>query len=159
MLDKDVMKYKTPYNSFTLIELIISVSVLLIISSVLVLKVNPTDSRKKARDNTRLINTAEIDRAINEYLLDNTSYPGLPNTLYKSTNINWIPSSLSKYITVLPIDPLNKDTNFYYYMHNGNSYEINATLEYFSDLMTSDNGNQNSVYEVGNNLTIISGSN
>jgi len=153
------MKFKIHYNSnkaFTLVELVVSISALLLISSVLLLNVNPGESKKKSRDNKRLLDISEIERSINEYMLDNNSYPGVPNVLYKSTNINWIPSSLSKYISVLPIDPLNTSDNYYYYINNGNSYEITARLEYFSDLMANDNGNQQNTYEVGNNLNLIS---
>lgn len=141
---------------FTLIELLISVGVLLIISSVLFISFRPDESKKKARDNVRLANIADIERVVNEYMLDNRTYPGDPNVLYKSTSVNWIPSPLSKYTSKIPVDPLNNGTYFYYYMHDGSTYEVVAILEYFTNLMTGDNGNQLEAYEVGNNLNLIS---
>jgi hypothetical protein len=115
----------------------------------------PNESKQKARDNVRLANIADIERVVNEYMLDNKSYPGEPNVLYQSNQVNWIPSPLSQYISKIPVDPLNSDTYFYYYIHDGSTYEIVAALEYFTSLMTGDNGNQLDAYEVGTNLNLL----
>lgn len=155
------MKLKTHFNTnfsnigFTLIELLISVGIMLILSSMLFITFRPGESKQKARDNVRLANIADIERVVNEYMLDTKTYPGEPNILYQSTQVNWIPSPLSSYISKIPVDPINSDNHFYYYIHDGSTYEIVATLEYFTNLMTGDNGNQASAYEVGNNLNLL----
>lgn len=140
-------------KGFTLLELVLSVTLIAVLLSAVILKFNPITNRKKAFDVQRLSNIAEIERVINESFLDTGGYPGQPNVLYSSNSINWIPvTNLEKYITVLPKDPGDK---VYYYMQDGKSYEINASLEYFTDLMQKDEGNNDSRYEVGNNLFIL----
>jgi len=156
------MKFKIPFSmdkskfGFTLIELVIVVSVISILSSILFINFRPSENKQKARDNVRLSDIAEIERVLNEYLLDNNAYPGLPNTLYVSNVVNWIPvTDMNNYISHLSVDPLNKDNHFYYYMHDETSYEVDAVLEFFTDLMHKDNGDSSIRYEVGNNLNLI----
>lgn len=144
-------------HGFTLIELVIVVSVISILSAVLFIDFSPSENKQKSRDTVRLSDVAAVERVVNEYLLDNSTYPGLPNTLYISNTVNWIPiQDLNKYISHLPVDPINKNNNVYYYMHDGKSYEINAVLEFFTDIMQKDNGDTAIRYEVGNNLNLIS---
>ena len=150
-------KYKEPLvNSFTFIELIVVASVVSTLAITLFMNLYPLENKQKFRDNSRLANIAEIERVVNEYFLDYGNYPGDPDILYVSDFTNWIPiSDVTEYISRLPIDPLNKNTSKYYYIHNNDSYEINATLEFFTDMMQKDNGDSSQKYEVGNNLTLI----
>ena len=69
----------------------------------------------------------------------------------------WITADFSGYTSRLPIDPVNVDPQRYYYIHNGSGYELNAVLEVLEfDLNTSDGGDDDARYELGNNLTLIS---
>jgi hypothetical protein len=108
-----------------------------------------------------------LDRAITEYKVDEGSYPDTVDTLRTSTVLpagstaltnvrtGWIAQNLSAYASRLPIDPINDATYFYSYYHDADTYELNARLEYNFDLMTSDGGNDPNLYEVGNNLGLI----
>ena len=128
-------------------------ALIVFLSSVLVLQFNPSQKKQQGRDNVRISNVIEIERVINEYFLDNYKYPGDANKLYQSNGTNWIPvTNLTKYAPFLPTDP---DNNKYYYMHDGRSYEINSTFEFYKDKMKNDNGNNINVYETGTNLNLI----
>jgi hypothetical protein len=57
---------------------------------------------------------------------------------------------------MMPIDPINDPTYYYSYFQNGSGYELNARLEFSPDLMQNDGGNDPDMYEIGNNLLLIS---
>ncbi|HLB51967.1 hypothetical protein A3F07_03285 [candidate division WWE3 bacterium RIFCSPHIGHO2_12_FULL_38_15] len=167
-----VLKFEFPqnYNSkgVTLIELIIVATIAILLSGFILGHFNPSGQNAKARDNKRLAEAEHLDRAINEYLLNNGVYPGAANTLRTSTTLpagnsgplenpqqGWIDADLSANITKLPIDPLNDSSYFYSFMHNDNGYELNVRLEILTEYSTDDGGNDTEVYEIGNNLNII----
>lgn len=172
------MVLKTPSNKgfyacaretkgFTLIELVIATSLILLFLSGTILIVHPVEQLKKARDNKRIGDLSLIDRAITEYKVDYGVYPDAANALRTSTTLpqgnssltsptsGWIKQNLSAYTTKLPIDPINDETYFYKYIQNGSTYELNAKLEYYVEQATSDGGDGATVYELGNNLTLI----
>jgi len=157
-------------RGMTLIELIIvsGIIMLLVLSSFLLIK--PHEFRDKARDEKRISDVATLDRAVNEFFIDNERYPDSSDVLRESTSLpsssdgplesvveGWIAQNLSRYISKLPTDPINDAQYFYSYQHNTTSYEINARLEYYSEyeLNSYDGGNDDSVYEFGNDLTIL----
>ena len=152
----------------TLLELVAVVAILLILTTALVFFINPSEQMKKARDKQRLSDMSTIDRAINEFLLDNKRYPDQEEILRISTslppgssdlarsNLGWIHDNMSKYISNLPIDPLNNDEYYYSYFHDLTGYEINAKLEILNNEMINDGGNDPNMYELGNNLNLIS---
>ncbi|HNU76237.1 MAG TPA: type II secretion system protein [bacterium] len=154
-------------KGFTFVELMVVVALLLIVTTLVTVLVHPLDQLKKGRDNQRLSDINLLDRAINEYLLDNSRYPDQINVLRSSnalpsgssdlsnSNPGWIYENLSSYTERLPIDPTNDSEFFYSYIHNETSYEINAKLEYFTEMMVDDGGNSDEFYEVGNNLNLI----
>lgn len=131
------------------------------------LSVNPVEKKREARDNKRITDLTTLDRAINEYVLDNGFYPDTINTLRSSNSLavddtdisssseGWINANLSAYTSRLPLDPINDETYRYYYIHNGSGYELNAVLEILSE-GESDGGNDALRFELGNNLTLIS---
>lgn len=155
-------------QGFTLIEFLVTVAVMLIFFTIAVLIINPAQERAKARDNKRLSDMALIDRVINEYLLDHGAYPDAEDTLRNSTALpdaqtlgldnsssGWIDQNLAKYTARLPIDPLNNATYKYEYIHDTSSYEINCRLEELTSYLESDSGDNDSKYELGNNLVLI----
>lgn len=155
-------------RGFTFIELVVVIAILLIIFTLVTVLVHPLDQLKKGRDNQRLSDVNILDRVMSDYLLDNYRYPDQINVLRSSnvlptgssdltnSNSGWIYENLSSYTERLPIDPKNDSDFFYTYIHNETSYEINAKLEYFTELMLEDGGNSEEFYEVGNNLNLIS---
>ena len=162
------MVSKIPCNKgFTLIELVIATSLILLFLTATVLIVRPVEQLKKARDNKRISDLSLIDRVITEYKVDYGSYPDTTDTLRTSTTLpqgnssltnstsGWIKQNLSAYTTKIPIDPINDETYYYKYIQNGFTYELNAKLEYNFEQATSDGGGDTTMYEIGNNLTLI----
>ncbi len=167
MVSKILFKIKNS-NGFTILELLVVVAVMFLLFSALLILVNPTELKERSRDEKRVSDLSVIDRAIVEYKVDNGTLPDDADTLRTSlvlptgsTDLSnaatgWISENLSTYLTKLPIDPLNESTYFYSYMHDGDTYEINATFEFDFDTTTDDGGNDPTVYELGDNLTLIS---
>ena len=153
---------------FTIIEVVIVTGLIILLASLLIINVDPVGSKKKSRDEKRMSDVSTIDRAISEFVADKKRYPDQSNILRQSTILpagssqltssksGWIQEDLSSYSSLLPIDPLNDDLYHYYYIHNLNSYEVNAKLEILTTEMINDGGNDDSFYEIGNNLNLIS---
>ncbi len=151
----------------TIIELVAVITLLLILTTLVVIFVDPVGHMKKSRDEKRLSDLSVIDRVISEFVLDNKRYPDqeilrksntLPagSTDVAHANLGWIYDDLSAYNSMLPTDPLNDGDYYYSYFHNSTGYEINARLEILTDEMLNDGGNDLNLYEVGNNLNLIS---
>jgi type II secretory pathway pseudopilin PulG len=155
-------------KGFTIVELLVVISIIMILITTTILLINPAEQYKKARDEKRLSDLTVLDRLINEYKIDNERYPDLENVLrvsttlppgnsgpHSSTQQGWITGNFSGYSATLPIDPLNNSDFYYSYMHTGFAYELNARLEYFTKLAEDDGGNNPSIYEIGDDLTIL----
>lgn len=155
-------------KGFTLFEMVLALSVFAIMTSLIILYVNPEEKRKIARDNLRISDAMLIDRLINEYRLDNGSYPDVVTLLRDSRTLptggisidnstsGWIDADFSKYNSRLPIDPINSVDYFYSYYHSVTGYELNVILEQQTELMAEDGGNDPNRYEIGNDLSLIS---
>ncbi len=130
--------------------------------------VDPVSLKKRGRDNKRISDMSVLERIIAEYLLDTGSYPDILDTTRNSSVLptgnagplfsssdGWIDQNLSVYEVKLPVDPLNDATYNYKYRHTASGFEINTVLEYYTDKSSEDGGNDDSVYEVGNDLTIF----
>ncbi len=88
----------------------------------------------------------------------------VPNSIRAVDGLGWIKIDFSQTsggsaLTNLPIDPVNSGTNYYTFVSNqtNTTYEINTKLESTkyssggsSDKETPDGGNNNALYEVGN---------
>lgn len=155
-------------SGVTMVEFLIVSGILLLLFFVVLLSLNPLILNQRNRDNKRLSDIATLERAVNEFYVDTGSYPDSASVLRVSTSLpegnlgpyekisgGWIKADLSKYISELPIDPLNNSSYFYSYKHTNDGYEIDARLEINPDLSKTDGGNNQNVYEVGNKLTII----
>ena len=154
-------------RGFTIIELTVVISLIIIVTVATLVFVNPTTNLAKSRDNKRLSDLETLDRVINEYRIDNGAYPDALGILRTSTSLpagatslqsssaGWIEENLSVYTSKLPTDPKNNATYYYSYKHDITSYEINAVLEYYVVKSQNDGGNDTGKYEIGNNLTII----
>jgi len=84
------------YAGFTLVELLVVISVLGIISVVAVMLINPQTQFNKAHDGTRKSHMAQIQAALEFYRGDNNYYP---------PSLSLLTSGSPKYIDSLPIDP------------------------------------------------------
>lgn len=152
----------------TLVELVAVIGIIGVLILAVLIIVNPMEILARGRDERRFTDMSVLDRAVNEYKIDAKSFPDVADTTRISTTLpsgnsgplvdptdGWIDVNLSQYVTKLPVDPINDDTYRYFYRHTQYSYELNAVLEYYVDEMVSDNGDDDSVYELGNDLTIL----
>ena len=152
----------------TMVEILVVLAILMILITASTIILNPVEKKARARDNKRFSDINTLDRMINEYLIDNGSYPDLENTLRESDTLptgnisvdnasdGWIDTDLSEYHSRLPTDPINDAIYKYYYYHNASSYELNAVLEHSLEFAQDDGGDDLDRYEIGNDLTLIS---
>lgn len=152
----------------TFVEIFIVIAILGTFLTLILLIVDPVAAQKKARDNVRITDSATLSRAIEEYISNNTVPPDLDETLRESDTVptgslgpvysatdGWIDQNMSDFLNKLPVDPLNTGTHIYSYQRSGSTYEINMVMEYYTETMTDDDGDNSGVYELGTDLTII----
>ena len=161
-------KRKMNASGVTIVELIIVATLAILLSTYILGHFDPVRQNAKARDNKRLSDSEYLDRALNEYMLNNGAYPGAAGQLRLSTQLplgnsgpldspqqGWIDADMSANTTRLPLDPRNDDSYFYSYMHSSTGYELNIRLEALLDYSADDGGDDPDVYEIGNDLSII----
>lgn len=88
-------------RGFTLVELLIAISLIAILSGVLFSVINPRGIQAKARDSQRVSDLTKIKVALENYFADNRSYP----TYATWTVVDTVAGLSSNYINVLPKDP------------------------------------------------------
>lgn len=163
-------------KGFTLVELLVVIAIIAILAGAVLLAINPASMMQKSRDATRLSDMDALRNAIALALTEDeiafTDVAGLgPNTSSAGAEqlVNgsgWVSfaiqpgkTGLSKYIATLPTDP---STNVYTFQATATGdFELNAVLEHpDNDIKEqADGGNNSAAYEVGTNLTLISGTN
>ena len=136
-------------NGFTLIELLVVISIIAMLSSIMLAGLN--NARMKARDTRRIQDLKQIQNALEMYRNDNGKYPAMCGNdgwcrSYQLTTAptTWITlqNALSKYISKLPVDPINKlimpfGAGGYSYMYrsgvgscaSGDCYDLVGRLE------------------------------
>jgi prepilin-type N-terminal cleavage/methylation domain-containing protein len=124
------------HSGFTLIELVVVISILAILSGVLVPRV--TNHLKAARDARRLADINAVRSAIEQYYMDKGSYPA-PNS--NSSFGGWDVSSDGDFIQVLrdngyldndAQDPVNDATFHYrYYVYASGSYSCVGSSSFY----------------------------
>ena len=172
-------------KGFTLIELLVVIAILSILATLMVLAINPAEAQRKSRDATRLSDLATMRKAIDLGIAEGLVLPGTTATHFVGTSAgsrnaadtgNYMGMDLSKYLSVLPIDPRQTATvvttlsdgttevaaggMVYSFTSNGKTYELNAFLESTdnSAIAGNDGGTSATTYEIGTNpgLTLIS---
>lgn len=169
---------KKTARGFTLVELLVVIAIIAILAVIVGVVINPIELRRRSNDAARLSDMANLQQAINvaaqeatvsgaEILCFNTTAPCTESTYplsagtRRSDGSGWVKVNLSAQKSVsmptLPIDPINDSTYKYTYYSDGNGWEINAVLEsdQQKDKMLNDGGNNNNVYEVGSNLSLM----
>jgi len=163
MPTKPVLKVK----GFSLIEFIVVTAIILMLATSVLIYTNPVENRKKARDQRRLTDIAQLREAFEEFRADNNVYPDIKNMVRYSnivvtngSNVSnasggWLDENMTGYLNLLPIDPINTDGYVYTYVRDDLSFELDCKLEYYSETMKQDNGNNPDLYEVGDNLNLL----
>lgn len=169
---KKVMK-----KGFTLIELLVVVAIIAILALVVLLALNPVEMARRSRDSRRLSDMSTIRKAIDlsladgKTLTDTTTWLNL-NSGTAVTSIDGLGLDVSKYLSVMSIDPVNngtadttqtvvganpctptplaKNTMNYQYRSDGDVYELRVHLESLDNCnAVMNDGNADSYYEIG----------
>lgn len=126
-------------TGFTLIELLVVISIIAMLSSIILSSVNT--ARMKARDTRRIEDLKQIQNALELYRNDNNGmYPqAIASSFDNNSWVNLGNYLVPKYISKLPIDPINdalinKGYTYYYYSGStgcllGKCYDLVARLE------------------------------
>lgn len=172
-------------RGFTLIELLVVIAILGILATLVVLAINPAETQRRGRDASRLSDLATVRKAIDLAIADGKTLSGTVAVPYTGTSAgsrdaslatNYVGMNVSKYLSVLPIDPRQTATDVtllsdgttqiaagsmvYSFSSNGKTYELNAYIESSDNtaIPANDGGTSATVYEIGSNpgLTLIS---
>ncbi len=172
-------------KGFTLIELLVVIAILGILATLIVLAINPAEIQKKGRDATRLSDLATIRKAIDLSIADGKTLPGTLAAPFTGTSTgtrdasniaNYVGMDVSKFLSVLPVDPRQSATDatvlsdgttsiaaggmIYSFISNGATYELNGYLESTDNapVVSNDGGTSATVYEIGTDpgLNLIS---
>ena len=120
---------------FTLIELLVVISLIGLLAVMILASMST--ARAKARDARRIEDMKQLTNALNLYYADKGTYPAVSGTEAGCTPaIGWdcshlggdfIPDLVPKYISQMPIDPVNSDAYHYmYYRGTGPIYSCAA---------------------------------
>ena len=172
-------------KGFTLIELLVVIAILGILATLVVLAINPAETQRRGRDASRLSDLATIRKAIDLAIADGETLSGTVAVPFTGTSAgsrdatlatNYVGMDVSKYLSVLPIDPRQTATDVtllsdgttqiaagsmvYSFTSNGKTYELNSYIESTDNtaIPANDGGTSATVYEIGTNpgLTLIS---
>jgi prepilin-type N-terminal cleavage/methylation domain-containing protein len=176
------LQLRNKSNGFTLVELLVVIAIIAVLAAVVILIINPMELTKQSRDTARMSDLTSLNNALNVAVQESTSSgaailcmppatapcSGTSNTLPQSTTriangTGWVKVNLgaqrSVSVPTLPADPVNDATYHYTYTTNsaGDKWEVNAVLESqkFQSKMANDGGDNDNVYEVGSDYTII----
>lgn len=154
---------------FTLVELLIVVTIIGVMAVLIVFAFNPNEVIKKTRDTTRASELNTIRKAIDIAISNQRESPTLftaelgnstdPNA-QKSDGTGWVKVDLTKHLSVLPRDPLQESDPSYRYefkQQNG-LYEIRVKLESQEkrdQIAKTDGGDDPEYFELGTSLTVL----
>lgn len=161
---------------FTLVELLIVITIIGVLAGVLLVVINPASILAKGRDVQRLSDMDNLYKALTLALVDEeitlsnqTSCTGCDSISgsFEADGTGWIKFDvpvgkvgLKKVLSRLPLDPINATQNSvtykYVYSSDTSGFELNTVLESADNLtkMAVDGGNNTQVYELGTDVDL-----
>lgn len=165
-------------KGFTLIELLVVVAIIAILALIVLLALNPVEMARRSRDSRRLSDLGTLRRAIDLSLADGEALPVLAdggitvNTSTDVTNFGGAGMDISKYLSVVPQDPVNdgsgdliqtttgvcpdgtaqvaKNAMNYNFRSDGDVYVLSTRLESTDNCgVPSGDGNNDAFYQIG----------
>ncbi|MCG2689214.1 prepilin-type N-terminal cleavage/methylation domain-containing protein [Candidatus Parcubacteria bacterium] len=100
--------------AFTLVELLVVVSIIGVLSGLIIAVLNPAVFKGRARDGVRMQDLAVIKGGLEQYYSENNTYPGATSQLAPT------------YLKVVPADPQGGS---YVYTPSGANYCLCANVE------------------------------
>jgi hypothetical protein len=161
---------------FTFVPVLIGSAVLVILTAIIVLVINPNEKFREKRDEIRLQDIEKLSTSVNILLKENkgasqfvlcfeTRVPckgeSADSNAAASSGIGWIKVNFNQNeslgIQSLPLDPANKMDLLFSYYSEGTFYELNTKLESkkYQEKMQSDDGDNDQRYELGTSLKLI----
>ncbi len=124
------MKNKSQ-KGFTLVELLVVIAIIGILATLLLLQLGV--ARQRARDAKRIVDISQVRTAAELYFDDAGQYPQVAT--FVALGALFVP----KYMTQLPVDPLNNGNYSYNYAFNTlTKYHLWAELEQSAAALKSD---------------------
>ena len=128
------MKYK---NGFTLVELLVTISVISVLTGMMLRVINIEDLNRKSRDSQRMSDAKKIQTALELYYVDKRAYVKSSTTGAAEIAIDGSASDLltpalvnGQYIDKMPTDPKKASGLNYLYSSDGTTYKLRIPLEF-----------------------------
>lgn len=155
-------------KGFTLVELLIVVAIIGILAGAVLIVINPTELIRRSNDSKRLADLDTLSKALNLATADgeialiactgtctSLGSAAVDGTGYVTFTVPDGQTGLGKYLSTLPIDPVNDSTRGLFYEFQAEStnqtFEMNVTLESTRNegRMLTDGGDNNLRFEIG----------
>lgn len=163
---------------FTIWEVLVVLAIFFIFVGLVWYVLDPYELKKRGDDAMRLADLAILQQAINSVsneasasgktplcMGQSTPCSGTSNSndsdSRKSNGSGWVKVDLTSQksvgVPILPLDPVNNDKYHYSFNSDGSGWEINVLLDsnFYKAKMSTDGGNNDNLYEVGTNLTLL----
>jgi len=147
---------------FTLMEILIVVSLLVLLAAAFLLLINPFSQINKSQDSKRKSELSSFNKVLEDWYNDKNCYPKVEEVCYDSADSNnschicgteSTSPSFSPYLSKLPCDPLHPSKR-YLYQTDGSScpgwYIAYTNLSNDKDLAITEIGCQNGCGPIGN---------